>query len=79
MQSELSSQNLATVSYRVATDPTYLNELPRQIAAGQLDSGEIITADDAEALKVFLQQLDTSGYPALSAADDTNESIIWIG
>jgi hypothetical protein len=79
MQSELASQNLALISYRVATDPNYVQQLPRQIQAGQLDSGETITAEDAAALEIFLEQINASNQPSLSAAVDTNESIIWIG
>lgn len=71
MESNLASQNLAVVSYKMATDPNYAEELARQI-----ETGGTFTEEEAAALKILLEQKN------LGARDSEPVTVFmgaWIG
>jgi hypothetical protein len=78
MPSNMASQSLAFVSYRVATDPDFIQELPRQIEARKFDNGQTMTEEEAAALINFLgQQNPARQEGAESSYSETQGQ--WIG
>lgn len=48
--------SLVVISFRIASEPNFVQELRRQVEARKLDSGEVICEEEAAALLSFLDQ-----------------------
>lgn len=76
MESSLASQNLAIVSYKMATDPNFIEDLARQVEAGVIDGGDTLTEEETAALKILLSQKQST------AQEGTPVTVLmstWIG
>lgn len=56
MLSDAAMPALATISYRIATEPNFVDQLKTLVKSRQLDSGQILSEGEAAALKSFLDQ-----------------------
>lgn len=56
MGNGLASPGLATISFRIATEPDFIQNLRRWIETRRLDSGQAISDEEAAALTSFLDQ-----------------------
>ncbi len=56
MSSDCASPALAIISYRIATEPNFIEALKSQVNARILDSGQAISEEEAAVLLAFLDQ-----------------------
>lgn len=56
MENGLASTGLATISFRIATEPEFIQNLRRWIETRRLDSGQAISEEEAAALTSLLDQ-----------------------
>ncbi len=67
---------LPVISYRIATEPNFIQKLKSQIEKRVLDSGQVISEDEASALLAYL---DTSRPTPKIISGDSGVLEAWIG
>ncbi len=56
MLSDSAMPALATISYRIATEPNFVSQLRSLVKGRKLDTGQMLTEDEAAALLSFIEQ-----------------------
>ncbi len=79
MLSNCASPALAVISYRIATQPDYIEALKSQVKARQLDSGQVITEEEAAVLMTFLDQVIPLPKTIADWETDSGEYESWLG
>lgn len=70
---------LPVISYRIATEPNFIQKLKSQIEKRMLDSGQVISEDEASALIAFLGSTNSTGLGVLKWVGDPVTLETWIG
>ncbi len=70
---------LPVISYRIATEPNFIQKLKSQIEKRVLDSGQAISEDEASALLAFLGTTHSAALGVLKWVSDPVTLETWIG
>ncbi len=71
--------SLPVISYRIATEPNFIQKLKSLIEKRMLDSGQIISEEEAGALMAFLSSSSTAAQGILKWVRDPGTLETWIG
>ena len=72
------SSNLASLSYRIANEPNFTQKLMGMIESRKLESGQLISEEDAVVLKNYLDQGATSPQAGTDWAEEPGEYETWV-
>ncbi len=70
---------LAAISYRIATEPNFIQRLISLVNARKLDSGQTLSDEEAAALMSFLDQNISLPKTIADWLSDAGDLITWIG